>query len=73
MTQNLEPKLYFGDLFGKLDPEKRVEIIKPREVKRNETLDLIVNGYENGLENYGLYNKGKLEIKIPENEYAIII
>jgi len=69
MTQNLEPKLCFGDLFGKLDPEKKVEIIKPKEVKRNKTLDLIVRGYEKGLENYGLYDKAKRKIGISEGEY----
>jgi len=68
MTDNLETTLKALDLFGKLDPEKKVEIIKPK-VKRNETLDLIVNGYEKGLENYGLYEKGKLKIKIPGGEY----
>ena len=66
----LQSKLYTQDLFGKLKPEKRVEIIKPREVKRNETLDLIVSGYEKGLENYELYNEGKLKIKIPKDEYG---
>ena len=70
MTHNLETTLKAFDLFGKLDPEKRVEIIKPGEVKRNETLDRIVRGYEKGLENFGLYNEGKLKIKIPENEDA---
>ena len=68
MTHNLEPKLYFGDLFGKLKPEEKVEIIKPK-VKRNETLDLIIEEYKEGLENYGLYNEKKLKIEIPEGEY----
>jgi len=68
MTHNLETKSCFGDLFDKLKPEKRVEIIKPREVKRNKTLDRIVSGCEKGLENYGLYQEGKLKIKIPEYE-----
>jgi len=69
MTNNLETTLKALDLFGKLDPEKRVEIIKPGEVKRNKTLDLIVRGYEKGLENCGLYHQGKLKIEIPESEY----
>jgi len=69
MTHNLEPKLYFGDLFDQLKPEEKVEIIKPK-VKRNETLDLIVNGYEKGLENFGLYLEHKLKIKIPESEFS---
>jgi len=69
-THNLETTLKAFDLFGKLDPEKRVEIIKPKEVKRNETLDLIVSGYEKGLEDLGLYDEDKLKIKIPENEDA---
>ena len=64
-TQNLETTLKAFDLFGKLNPEKKVEIIKPKEVKGNETLDKIVRGYEKGLENCGLYEKGKLKIKIP--------
>ena len=67
MTHNLETTLKTLDLFGKLKPEKRVEIIKPK-VKRNETLDRVVRGYEKGLENYGLYQEGKLKIKIPEYE-----
>ena len=66
-TLNLESKLYFGGLFDQLKPEKRVEIIKPK-VKRNETLDIIVNGYEKGLENLGIYLEDKLKIKIPEYE-----
>jgi len=69
MTHNLETKSCFGDLFDKLNPEKKVEIIKPKEVKRNETLDLIVRDYEKGLENYGLYDQGRLKIKIPEGEH----
>jgi len=69
MTHNLETKSCFGDLFDKLNPEEKVEIIKPN-VKRNETLDLIVNGYEKGLENYGLYLEDKLKIKIPKDEDA---
>jgi len=69
MKPNLETTLKLNDLFGKLDPEKRVEIIKPKEVKRNETLDRIVEGYEKGLENYGLYEEDKLKIEIPEGEY----
>ena len=68
MTDNLETTLKAFDLFGKLDPEKRVEIIKPKVI-RNETLDRIVEGYEKGLENLGLYEKGKLKIEIPEGEY----
>ena len=54
-THNLETTLKAFDLFGKLDPEKKVEIVKPGKIKRNETLDRIVEGYEKGLENYGLY------------------
>ena len=68
MTHNLETKSCFGDLFDKLNPEKKVEIIKPKVV-RNETLDLIIEKYKEGLENYGLYKAHKLKIKIPENEY----
>jgi len=68
-AHNLETTLKTLDLFSKLKPEKKVEIIKPKEVKRNETLDLIVNGYEKGLENFGLYEEDKLKIKIPEDEY----
>jgi len=69
MKPNLETTLKALDLFGKLDPEKKVEIIKPGEVKRNETLDRIIEKYKEGLENYGLYYEGKLKIKIPEDEY----
>jgi len=58
------------DLFGKLQPEEKVEIIKPKVI-RNETLDLIVRDYEKGLENYGLYLEGKLKIEITEGEPAI--
>jgi len=68
MTHNPEPKSCFGSLFDQLHPEKRVEIIKPKVI-RNETLDLIVNGYEKGLENYGLYEEDKLKIEIPEGEF----
>jgi len=70
MTDSLEPKLYFGDLFGKLNPEKKVEIIKPKVI-RNETLDLIIESYEKGLENYRLYEEYKLEIEIPKDEPVI--
>ena len=70
MTDNLETTLKLSDLFGKLDPEKKVEIIKPKVI-RNETLDLIVNGYEKGLENFGLYLEGKLKIEIPKDEPVI--
>jgi len=69
MTDNLETTLKALDLFGKLDPEKKVEIIKPKVI-RNETLDLIIEKYKEGLENYGLYLKGKLKIKIPSDEYS---
>ena len=67
-THNLETTLKTLDLFGKLKPEKRVEIIKPK-VKRNETLDLIVEKYKEGLENYGLYIEGNLKIKISKGEF----
>ena len=69
MKPNLETTLKALDLFGKLDPEKKVEIIKPGEVKRNETLDRIIEKYKEGLENLGLYEEHKLKIKIPEGEY----
>jgi len=68
MTDNLETTLKAFDLFGKLDPEKKVEIIKPKVI-RNETLDLIVKGYEKGLENYGLYFEKKIKIEIPKGEF----
>jgi len=67
-THNLETTLKALDLFSKLDPEKKVEIIKSKVI-RNETLDIIVNGYEKGLENFGLYLEGKLKIEIPKGEY----
>ena len=69
MTDNLETKSCFGDLFDKLNPEEKVEIIKPKGI-RNETLDLIIEKYKEGLKKYGLYEKGKLKIKIPEYESA---
>jgi len=69
MTDNLETTLKALDLFGKLNPEKRVEIIKPKVI-RNETLDLIIEEYKEGLENLGLYKENKLKIEIPENEHA---
>ena len=69
MKPNLETTLKALDLFGKLDLEKKVEIIKPK-VKRNETLDLIIEKYKEGLEKFGLYDEGKLKIKIPEGEYC---
>jgi len=68
-THNLETTLRVNDLFNKLQPEKRVEIIKPK-VKRNETLDRIIEKYNEGLENLGLYIEDNLKIKIPENEDA---
>jgi len=67
-THNLETTLKTLDLFGKLQPEEKVEIIKPK-VKRNETLDRIVEKYKEGLENCGLYSEKKLKIEIPEGEY----
>jgi len=67
-THNLETTLKALDLFGKLNPEKKVEIIKPK-IKRNETLDRIVNGYEKGLENFGLYFEKKIKIEIPKGEF----
>jgi len=68
-TQNLETTLNAFDLFDKLNPEEKVEIIKPKGI-RNETLDLIIEKYKEGLKKYGLYEKGKLKIKIPEYESA---
>jgi len=67
MTDNLETTLSAFSLFDKLDPEKRVEIIKPK-IKRNETLDLIIEKYKEGLENFGLYRKGKLKIEVLADE-----
>ena len=69
MKPNLEITLKALDLFGQLDPEEKVEIIKPKVI-RNETLDRIVSGYEKGLKNYGLYQGNKLKIKIPREEYS---
>jgi len=62
--------LKLSDLFRKLYPEEKVEIVKTKVI-RNETLDLIVEKYKEGLENCGLYSEKKLEIKIPKNEFDI--
>jgi len=52
----MKSKLCFGDLFGQLKPEKRVEIVKPK-VKRNKNLERIIQNYKSFIEEAVIYDE----------------